>query len=67
MNCIMPIGVEKREWLELEGERQSWRIRTPRMGEIPSGTLAAGSTPPWPVLTPWQIFNSTILRRCDLC
>jgi hypothetical protein len=23
--------------------------------------LAAGSTPPWPDLAPWLIFNSTIL------
>jgi hypothetical protein len=65
MNCIIPIGVEKHEWLE--GEMQSGRIGTPRMHEISSETVPTGNTPPWPGLLPCLIFNSTILMRRDLC
>ena len=40
---------------------QSSSIATPRILEISSETLAAGSTPPWPGLAPWLILSSTIL------
>ena len=59
MNCIISIGVEKAEWLE--GETQSWPVGTPRVSEISTLTLGAGSTPPWPGLAPWLSLSSTIL------
>ena len=40
---------------------QSSPIGTPRVLEISSVTLAAGSTPPWPGLAPWLTLSSTIL------
>jgi hypothetical protein len=59
MNAIISTGVENTEWPD--GEMQSQPIGTPRVTAISSDTLAAGSTPPWPGLAPWLIFNSTIL------
>ena len=40
---------------------QSSPMATPRILEISSETLAAGSTPPCPGLAPWLILSSTIL------
>ena len=58
-NAIICSGVENARWVA--GEMQSSPIATPRIFEISSDTLAAGSTPPCPGLAPWLILSSTIL------
>src|SRR6202000_29878 len=59
MKAIISSGVENARCDA--GEMQSSPIETPRIFEISSDTLAAGSTPPWPGLAPWLILSSTIL------
>jgi hypothetical protein len=59
MNSIISTGVENAEWRD--GEMQSTPTGTPRVVAISGLTLAPGNTPPWPALTPWLSFNSTIL------
>ena len=41
MNCIIPVGVEKAECLD--GEMQSCPVGTPRVSEISTLALGAGS------------------------
>ena len=53
------MGVEKAECPA--GETQSTPIGTPRASAISGVILAAGRTPPWPGLAPWDSFTSIIL------
>ena len=59
MKFISSMGVVKAEWLD--GEMQSRPSVTSRVAAISAVTLAAGSTPPWPGLAPWDSLISIIL------
>ncbi|MNV61941.1 hypothetical protein D3C71_1544680 [compost metagenome] len=58
-NCNSSTGVLNAECFD--GDTQSTPIGTPRVTEISALTLAAGSTPPWPGLAPWDSLISIIL------
>ena len=58
MNCSSPTGVENAECVA--GDTQSCPMGTPRVAAISALTFAAGSTPPWPGLAPWDSFSSII-------